>query len=77
MPGDWMKDLDIIRSVLPATERILAKLTAYDETPFCEFDAERLESAARLIKDKLQRDCEEALEASEDEMNENMRRFGI
>jgi len=80
-----MKDMDIIRSSLPATERIIRSLTRYQhevelpplETPFCEFDAERLESAAKLIRQRLKDDLLAALEDSEDEMNENLLRFGI
>ena len=77
-----MKDLDIIRSALPATERIIRTLTGYQqlppaETPFCEFDAERLEAAAKLIRHRLKEDCLAALEDSEDEMNDNLLRFGI
>lgn len=68
-----MKDVDIIRSVLSATERVVAM----PDNQLCERDAESLEKAAHLIRLRLQQECEEALDAMREQLTEDMYRWGL
>ena len=68
-----MKDIDIIRKCLPATERLLEGT----EVDLYEFDAVRLEQAAKLIRERLEAENIAALETMEGELADHMERFGI
>ncbi len=68
-----MNDIDIIRKCLPATERLLEDT----EVALYEFDAVRLEQAAKLIRERLEADNIAALDTMEEELSDHMERFGI